>query len=115
MTVAELTGIMRDLAVKDKVENFNFVSPTPYLPFIREAVSNLSAEGIKLPTVWNSSGYERIETLEEYSDLCDWALFDLRYSRDETAIAASSAPDYVRKASGRGKRTLALSAKTQAS
>jgi putative pyruvate formate lyase activating enzyme len=98
MTVAELTGIMRDLAVKDKVENFNFVSPTPYLPFIREAVSNLSAEGIKLPTVWNSSGYERIETLEEYSELCDWALFDLRYSRDETAIAASSAPDYVRKA-----------------
>ena len=53
------------------------------------------AEGIRLPFVWNSSGYERVETLEEYSDLCDWALFDLRYSRNETALAASAAPNYV--------------------
>ena len=45
--------------------------------------------------MWNSSGYERVETLEEYSDLCDWALFDLRYSRNETALAASAAPGYV--------------------
>ena len=94
-TIPELTAIFRELAVKDKVENWNLVSPTPYLPFIREAVKPLFDEGIRLPFVWNSSGYERVETLEEYSDLCDWALFDLRYSRNETAIAASAAPGYV--------------------
>ena len=94
-TVPELTEIFRELAVKDKVENWNLVSPTPYLPFIREAVKPLFDEGIRLPFVWNSSGYERVETLEEYADLCDWALFDLRYSRDETAVAASAAPGYV--------------------
>ena len=94
-TIPELTAIFRELAVKDKCANWNLVSPTPYLPFIREAVAPLLAEGIRLPFVWNSSGYERVETLEEYSDLCDWALFDLRYSRDETAIAASAAPNYV--------------------
>jgi putative pyruvate formate lyase activating enzyme len=94
-TLSELTEIFRELAVKDRVENWNLVSPTPYLPFIREAVRPLLAEGIRLPFVWNSSGYERVETLEAYSDLCDWALFDLRYSRDETARAASGAPDYV--------------------
>ena len=94
-TVPELTAIFRELAVKDRVENWNLVSPTPYLPFIREAVKPLFDEGIRLPFVWNSSGYERVETLEEYSDLCDWALFDLRYSRNETAIAASAAPGYV--------------------
>ena len=94
-TIPELTAIFRELAVKDRVENWNLVSPTPYLPFIREAVKPLFDEGIRLPFVWNSSGYERVETLEEYSDLCDWALFDLRYSRDETAIAASAAPGYV--------------------
>ena len=94
-TIPELTAIFRELAVKDRVENWNLVSPTPYLPFIREAVKPLLDEGIRLPFVWNSSGYERVETLEEYSDLCDWALFDLRYSRDETAIAASAAPGYV--------------------
>ena len=94
-TIPELTAIFRELAVKDKCANWNLVSPTPYLPFIREAVAPLLAEGIRLPFVWNSSGYERVETLEEYSDLCDWALFDLRYSRNETAIAASAAPNYV--------------------
>ena len=94
-TVPELTEIFRELAVKDRVENWNLVSPTPYLPFIRAAVKPLVAEGIRLPFVWNSSGYERVETLEEYADLCDWALFDLRYARNETARAASAAPDYV--------------------
>jgi len=94
-TVPELTAIFRDLAVKDRVENWNLVSPTPYLPFIREAVQPLLKEGIRLPFVWNSSGYERVEMLEEYADLCDCALFDLRYAHDETACAASAAPDYV--------------------
>ena len=94
-TIPELTEIFRELAVKDRCENWNLVSPTPYLPFVREAVQPLFKEGIRLPFVWNSSGYERVETLEEYGDLCDWALFDLRYSRDETAIAASQAPGYV--------------------
>ena len=35
-----------------------------YLPFIREAAAPLLAEGIRLPFVWNSSGYESVETLE---------------------------------------------------
>ena len=94
-TIPELTEIFRELAVKDRVENWNLVSPTPYLPQIREAVKPLFDEGVRLPFVWNSSGYERVETLEEYRDLCDRALFDLRYSRNETAIEASAAPHYV--------------------
>lgn len=95
ISVGELAGIMRDMAVKDRVENWNLVSPTPYLPFVREAVASLRREGVSLPVVWNSSGYERVETLEEYSDLCDWALFDLRYANDATAQRYSSAPGYV--------------------
>ena len=112
-TVPELTEIFRELAVKDKVENWNLVSPTPYLPQIREAVKPLLDEGIRLPFVWNSSGYERVETLGEYGELCDWALFDLRYSRNETAMKASGAPDYVERARAairwaweRGKRLI---------
>ena len=94
-TIPELTAIFRELAVRDRVENWNLVSPTPYLPYVREAVRPLFKEGIRLPFVWNSSGFERVETLEEYADLCDWALFDLRYASDATAIAASQAPGYV--------------------
>ena len=94
-SVEELAGIFRSLVLDDKVENINLVSPTPYLPFIREAADIIRKEGIKIPYVWNSSGYERVEVLEEYRELCDWALFDLRYSRDETARRLSSAPGYV--------------------
>ena len=95
ITTQRLSEILRELAVKDRCSNWNLVSPTPYLPFIREAVAPLLAEGIRLPFVWNSSGYESVETLEAYADLCDTALFDLRYSRDETARTASAAPNYV--------------------
>lgn len=94
-SVEELAGIFRSLVLDDKVENINLVSPTPYLPFIREAAHVIRKEGIKIPYVWNSSGYERVEVLEEYRELCDWALFDLRYSSDETAIKLSAAPGYV--------------------
>lgn len=93
-TVDDLAAIMRTLATGDKTENWNLVSPTPYLPHIREAAAILRTEGIRLPFVWNSSGYERVETLEEYSELCDFALFDLRYAAESTAISASSAPGY---------------------
>ena len=95
LTVAGLTDILRDLALKDRVENWNLVSPTPYLPFIREAAEMLKKEGVSLPFVWNSSGYERVETLDEYADLCDCALFDLRYANNGTAVRYSSAPGYV--------------------
>ncbi len=95
LTVAGLADIFRDLAVKDRVENWNLVSPTPYLPFIREAAEILRKEGVSLPFVWNSSGYERVETLGTYAELCDCALFDLRYSRNATALRYSSAPGYV--------------------
>lgn len=95
MTAAQLTAILRDLALKDRCSNWNLVSPTPYLPQVREAAAPLIREGVRLPFVWNSSGYESTDTLEEYADLCDTALFDLRYSRNETAIAASAAPGYV--------------------
>ena len=95
LEIGVLTDIFRRLAIEDKVENFNLVSPTPYLPEIRAALLPLRSEGIALPVVWNSSGYERVETLSEYAGLCDVALFDLRYSRSSTALAASGAKDYV--------------------
>ena len=98
VSIARLAEIFRDLAVKDRCSNWNLVSPTPYLPFIREAVKPLLNEGVRLPFVWNSSGYESVATLNEYAELCDTALFDLRYANDATATSASAAPGYVQAA-----------------
>ena len=95
ISIGELSDILRDLAVKHRCGNWNLVSPTPYLPHIRAAAAPLLSEGIRLPFVWNSSGYERVEVLAEYRDLCDIALVDLRYANDETARIASAAPGYV--------------------
>jgi len=95
ISVEKLSTILRELAVDDGCCNWNLVSPTPYLPFIRAAAKPLLEGGVRLPFVWNSSGYESRETLSAYRDLCDIALFDLRYSDDSTARAASAAPGYV--------------------
>ena len=98
IAVSELADILRKLAVKHGCCNWNLVSPTPYLPYVRVAAAPLRAEGIRLPFVWNSSGYERVETLMEYRDLCDIALVDLRYASEKTARAASAAIGYVESA-----------------
>jgi putative pyruvate formate lyase activating enzyme len=95
ISTERLADILRQLAVEDGCTNWNLVSPTPYLPFIRTAAARLRAEGVRLPFVWNSSGYERVETLTEYRDLCDIALVDLRYADETTARTASSAAGYV--------------------
>lgn len=92
--VSRLTEIFRSLAAKG-CHNWNLVSPTPWLPMIREAVAPLFAEGIRLPFVYNTSGFESVATLDEYRDLIDIALCDLRYASDETAVSASAAPGYV--------------------
>ena len=47
-TVAGLTEIFRELALEDRCSNWNLVSPTPYLPHIREAVRPLLKEGVCL-------------------------------------------------------------------
>lgn len=95
LALPDLTAIFRDLALRHRCANWNLVSPTPYLPAIRAAVAPLRAEGVRLPFVYNSSGYERPETLAAFRDLCDIALVDLRYASDATAAAASAAPGYV--------------------
>ncbi len=92
--VPELAEIFRFLADAG-CHNWNLVSPTPWLPMIREAVALLKKEGVSIPVVYNTSGYERESVLEEYSELADIFLPDLRYSRDESAVEGSGASGYV--------------------
>lgn len=89
-----LAGILREL-VEAGCHNWNLVSPTPWLPQVAAAVDLLRNDGIRLPIVYNTSGYERSETLAEFSQLVDIYLTDLRYSKASTAIEGSRAEDYV--------------------
>ncbi len=97
ITVPELTRRMRVLA-EQGCHNWNLVSPTPWLPHIAEAVKPLKEVGISLPFVYNTSGFERTETLEAYSGLVDIALADLRYASDASAKEGSDCGSYVAEA-----------------
>lgn len=78
--------------------NWNLVSPTPWLPMIFDALKNVKTAGCSLPVVYNTSGYERVETLRLLEDIIDVYLTDLRYARESTAADCSRAGDYVKNA-----------------
>lgn len=94
ISINELIQRMRTLAEKG-CHNWNLVSPTPWLPHINEAVKQLHNEGLHLPIVYNTSGYERTETLEAFPKLANIALADLRYAQPASAWEGSNAKDYV--------------------
>ena len=71
--------------------NINLVNPTHYA---KELVSVLEKWEHQLPIVWNSSGYESIETLKMLRGLVDIYLPDFKYIRSEKAQRYSSAADY---------------------
>ena len=94
LTIDALRAIFKSIAEKG-CHNWNLVSPTPWLPQIREAVTPLLRAGISLPFVYNTSGFETPETLETFSELADIALIDLRYASSDTAFDGSDARQYV--------------------
>lgn len=93
----DLANIL-ELLYSNGCHNWNFVSPTPWIPMIIEALDILSARDIRLPVVFNTSGYERKEVVAEIADRVDVWLVDLRYSDEKTALEGSGVSDYVKNA-----------------
>ncbi len=84
------------LELKDAgCHNWNFVSPTPWLPQVMEALRRARDAGADLPVVYNTSSYERVETLRALEGRVSVYLADLRYAESATALAGSDAADYV--------------------
>lgn len=77
-------------------ENINFVTPTHFSAQILEALALASAQGLRLPLVWNTGGYERLEVLQVLDGIVDIYLPDCKYSDDALAEALSEAPNYTR-------------------
>ena len=76
------------------VHNINFVTPTHYLPQILASLYLAIGKGLRLPIVWNSSGYERVDALHLLEGIVDIYLPDMKYAGDEEAVRFSSAPGY---------------------
>lgn len=93
LTETELASIFLSLQEQGAL-NINLVTPTHYVPQIIEALSLARKQGLYLPVVYNSSGYESAETLRMLDGLVDIYLPDLKYFSDELAQTYSNAPGY---------------------
>ena len=79
-----------------QVNNINLVTPTMYAYQIIEAIKIAKAKGLHIPIIYNSNGYENIETLKSLNGYIDVYLPDLKYYADDLAIKYSSAPHYFK-------------------
>lgn len=93
ISIEELADIFIKQQEKD-VENINLVTPTSYVPQIIEAIKISRGNGLKLPIVYNTNGYEKVETLKLLEGYVDIYLPDFKYSDDDLAKRLSKVDNY---------------------
>ncbi|MBQ8967953.1 radical SAM protein [Ruminococcus sp.] len=87
------------LMLQDKgAHNINLVTAAPYVPVILEAL-DIAGDRLTIPIVYNSGGYESLETLEMLRGKVDIFLPDLKYYSPQLSAEYSGAADYFDKAS----------------
>jgi len=74
--------------------NINFVTPTQYVPQIVASLPDAIEKGLKLPIVYNCSGYESIEVIRLLEGIVDIYMPDVKYMEDKYSKRFSNAPDY---------------------
>ena len=87
-------GMMLELQGRG-VHNINFVTPTHFVPQILAAVDVAAGQGLRLPLVYNTSGYDTVETLRLLEGVVDIWLPDAKYTDDAIARRLSGFPRYV--------------------
>ena len=93
ISVSDLSSIMLTLQ-KQRCHNINLVTPTHFVPQILKAVAQSRTSGLKIPLVYNTSGYESSETLKLLDGIIDIYLPDAKYAEDDVAEKYSKAEKY---------------------
>jgi len=97
VTDAELADMM--LALQDRgCHNINFVTPGHVVPQILAAVEIAASRGLNVPLVYNSGGYDRVETLRLLEGVIDIYMPDFKFWDETVANRACRAPDYPEQA-----------------
>ena len=81
---------------KQGCHNINFVSPSHFVPQILQALPRAVEMGLRLPLVYNTGGYDSVETLELLDGVIDIYMPDFKYTGTDVAEKYSQAPDYPR-------------------
>ena len=93
VTSEKLADIFLSLEQK-KANNINLVTGAHYIPHIVEGIQIAREKGLSIPILYNSSGYEKVESLKLLDGLIDIYLPDLKYIKEETATLYSKAGNY---------------------
>ncbi|HOC53096.1 MAG TPA: radical SAM protein [Caldisericia bacterium] len=93
ISIEDLAKIML-LLQHSNAHNINLVSPTHYLPQILLSLSIAVENGLKIPIVYNTSGYEKVEILKFLEGIVDIYLPDAKYMDKDLALKLSKAKDY---------------------
>ncbi len=87
------------LALEEKGAcNIDLVSPTPHLEGLIPAIKKAKELGLEIPLVYNSGGYEKIETLKRLEGIIDIYMPDFKFYTEEEAFLLASAKDYADRA-----------------
>lgn len=95
VSIERLSDIMIELQDMG-CHNIDLVTPTHFVPQIVAALDIASEKGLSIPIVYNSNGYESIETLKELDGVVDIYLPDLKYSKNQNGEKYSRVKDYPR-------------------
>lgn len=98
ITIERLSDIFIELQNKG-ANNINLVTPSHYVPQIIEALDKAKNKGLLLPIVYNTSGYEKVETIKELESYVDIYLPDFKYFNSDIGKRYSNCPDYFSYAS----------------
>ncbi len=93
VTPQKLASYMLELQ-KEGCHNINLVTPTHVLPEILEALLLAAGSGLRVPIVYNTSGYELPEMINFLDGIIDIYLPDMRYASETESITYSNAPGY---------------------
>ena len=93
IAVSELADCFLDLQTQG-ANNINLVTPTHYVPLIIQALDLAKANGLTLPILYNTSGYENVETIKALDGYIDIYMPDMKYFDNKYAVKYSNAPDY---------------------
>jgi putative pyruvate formate lyase activating enzyme len=94
VSISQLADMMISLQ-ESGAHNLNFVSPSHVIAQIVEALVIAVEQGLNIPLVYNSGGYDSLSTLQILEDIIDIYLPDAKYGSDETALKYSHAKNYV--------------------
>lgn len=96
VTIERLAEIMLEQQERG-ANNINLVTPTMYVEQIIKAIDIAKKNGLDIPIVYNTNGYEEVETIKKLNGYIDIYLPDFKYFTNELAIKYSKAPNYFEK------------------